>query len=349
MNVDGCLGCEDAGAAAELGERVCTERLETLQLGDSACSDTADRDHLLPLVLGMERAAASGDACRLTTLDLSRSQSATSLPPAATPYRRGGRRRSLTGASPGWMRLLRSEAVPLKRLLLEGTQLQSVAPIVAGINESCLEELDLRATALSERERCAPPLVHGAPRATQPPIRHAVHVARLGDALCRNDMLEVLRLSYSEVGDAGAAALGRALGSNRTLRVLELQCTAVGPDGGPARCAARRSRLMRSAAGCLQLCAGLRQNRTLERLSIGGNPLSTACVRPIANLLAYNCRLDIEFEDWEAMVDADDSLGERSAAAPPRPFAAAHGVPRSGRFRPLDRRRFASSAGSRGY
>eukprot|EP00741_Cyanophora_paradoxa_P011397 tig00020556_g11008.t1 len=98
----------------------------------------------------------------------------------------------------------------------------------------------------------------------------------LGTALTKNEVLTDLRLASNGLGGSGLSTIARALSTNAAtaLRVLDLTQTGMDDDAAAA------------------LAAGLKANRTLERLCVGRNgELSDEGARPLVEALAGHAGL----------------------------------------------------------
>jgi WD40 repeat protein/Ran GTPase-activating protein (RanGAP) involved in mRNA processing and transport len=106
----------------------------------------------------------------------------------------------------------------------------------------------------------------------------AIALAKMLEA---NNSIELLDLHWNDIGDAGAKALAQVLRSHPKLTTLEVEHNGIGKDGGAALIEAWRhsQRLMYfglwknpigSDENASLLAAGLKNNRTLTTLMIGG-------------------------------------------------------------------------------
>lgn len=140
-------------------------------------------------------------------------------------------------------------------------------------------------------------------------------VARLIE---QNEHLEIVYLGCNKIGEDGVAALAETLAENRSVRGLWLKRNPVGPAGAIALAQMlRRNRMLRTLDlvntypgldGLTELVdALLSENRTVERLYLGGNGIDAQGAVLLAKLLRANPAL-------KALMLSVNDLGDAGAA-----------------------------------
>ncbi|XP_042661580.1 leucine-rich repeat-containing protein 74B isoform X2 [Tyto alba] len=107
---------------------------------------------------------------------------------------------------------------------------------------------------------------------------HSHGAAALAKGLGANIFLKVLDVSYNGFGNSGAAALGEALKANNVLEELNVS-----------------NRIL--VEGALHIAAGLKQNKTLKRLSMIRNPMQSEGCCGVLKALQENSGTGIEILD----------------------------------------------------
>lgn len=112
----------------------------------------------------------------------------------------------------------------------------------------------------------------------------------LSTALSQSNCLLRLILSYNNIKDDGAEAIGGALCNNRCLKYLDISYNGIG------------------ATGCFVLAGALRWNGTLELLDLSGNPIGISGGSALVSVLNFHtCRREFRLRSctYPGTVDSD--------------------------------------------
>ncbi|CAM4742272.1 unnamed protein product [Rotaria magnacalcarata] len=122
--------------------------------------------------------------------------------------------------------------------------------------------------------------------------------AHLANALATNKTLATLDLTYNDIGEDGAAHLANALATNKTLTTLNISENNIGEDGAQhlANALATNKTLTTldltyndiGEEGAAHLANALATNKTLTTLDISGNNIGDDGAEHLANALATN-------------------------------------------------------------